>query len=55
MTEESRPKRQWMWLSELLEDPDLLQPPKPIVPRLVWKERITLLAAREKAGKHHTG
>lgn len=48
MTETSR---SYVWLRELLEDPDLLEPPRAIVPRLVWKERTTLLAAREKCGK----
>lgn len=29
----------------------MLNPPKAVVPRLAWKERVTLLAAREKGGK----
>ncbi len=36
---------------ELLEEPGLLQPPRPVVPKLGWEGRVTLLAAREKAGK----
>lgn len=36
---------------ELLEEPGLLQPPRPVVPKLAWEGRVTLLAAREKAGK----
>lgn len=43
--------RAFIWLSELLEDPDILKPPQAIVPRLVWANRLTLLAAREKGGK----
>lgn len=39
------------WLSEILEDPDVLEPPKATAPRLAWKGRLTLLAAREKGGK----
>lgn len=41
----------YIWLSDLIKDPEMLEPPKAIVPRLVWKERVTLLAAREKGGK----
>ena len=38
-------------LADLIRDPDNLQPPTPIVPRLAWPERLTLLAAPEKSGK----
>ncbi len=38
-------------LAEYLADPGALQPPPVIVPRLAWKARTVLLAAREKAGK----
>lgn len=43
--------RPFIWLYEFLEDPDMLKPPMPIVPKIVWEKRITLLAAREKGGK----
>lgn len=38
-------------LDELLEDDAIMRPPPPIVPRLAWAGRSTLVAAREKAGK----
>lgn len=38
-------------LDELLENDSIMRPPPPIVPRLAWAGRSTLLAAREKAGK----
>lgn len=38
-------------LSEWLSDPSALEPPKMILPFLVLDGRVTLLAAREKAGK----
>jgi RecA-family ATPase len=38
-------------LNEWLNDPESLIPPKMIVPYLVLEGRVTLLAAREKAGK----
>jgi hypothetical protein len=38
-------------LAELAEKPELLRPPEAIVPRFAWRGRVTLLAAREKAGK----
>lgn len=38
-------------LAEIVRDPELLQPPETVVPRLAWRGRVTLLAAREKAGK----
>lgn len=38
-------------LREVLADPDVLTPPEPLVPRLVWRGRVTLFAAREKTGK----
>lgn len=40
-----RPLREW------LADPTLLLPPQTLIPKLVLEGRITLLAAREKAGK----
>ena len=45
------PKKPFKWLSEILEDPEMLEPPKSIAPKLAWKGRLTLLAAREKGGK----
>ena len=41
----------WRTLAEILTDPDALSPPRPVVPRLAWESRVTLLAAREKDGK----
>ncbi|MEZ4414633.1 MAG: AAA family ATPase [Gemmatimonadota bacterium] len=38
-------------LAEILEDPDVLSAPTPVVPNLAWEGRVTLLAAREKDGK----
>jgi AAA domain len=38
-------------LSAILADPAALEPPAVVVPRLAWRGRTTLLAAREKAGK----
>ncbi len=38
-------------LAEYLERPELLLPPDPIIPRLAWRERVTLLVGREKSGK----
>lgn len=38
-------------LAEILEDPTILEPPETVVPRLAWRGRVTLLAAREKDGK----
>lgn len=44
-------ERPFLYLWEILEDPDALKPPEPIAPRLAWSKRLTLLAAREKTGK----
>jgi hypothetical protein len=38
-------------LTAILADPSALEPPAVVVPRLAWRGRTTLLAAREKAGK----
>lgn len=38
-------------LAEILDDPAALEPPTAVVPRMAWRGRVTLLAAREKAGK----
>lgn len=50
--DEETPAVRTRWrLDELLEDESIMRPPPPIVPRLAWAGRSTLLAAREKAGK----
>ena len=41
----------YLTLQDLRADPARLQPPNPVVPRLAWRGRVTLLAAREKVGK----
>ena len=38
-------------LAEIQENPKILEPPEEVVPRLAWRGRVTLLAAREKDGK----
>jgi hypothetical protein len=38
-------------LDELWDNDSIMRPPPPIVPRLAWSGRSTLLAAREKSGK----
>jgi hypothetical protein len=43
--------RGYAWLHELAADPSRLKPPTPRIPGLAWPSRVTLLAAREKAGK----
>jgi hypothetical protein len=47
----SAPPRISRRLSTILADPAALEPPALVVPRLAWRGRTTLLAAREKAGK----
>lgn len=47
----TREKRPYIWLEEYLEDPEILKPPTHVVPRIVWVNRLTMLAAREKGGK----
>jgi hypothetical protein len=44
-------KRTRWRLDELWENDSIMRPPPPIVPRLAWAGRSTLLAAREKSGK----
>jgi hypothetical protein len=39
------------WLAELLTDPAALRPPEAVAERFAWRGRVTMLAAREKAGK----
>ncbi len=45
-----RHRNVWL-LSDLLANDSIMRPPPPIVPRLAWAGRSTLLAAREKSGK----
>lgn len=45
-------KRRVRWrLDELWENDAIMRPPPPVVPRMAWSGRSTLLAAREKIGK----
>ncbi len=41
----------YVTLAELLRDPAMLRPPEAVHERFAWRGRVTLLAAREKAGK----
>jgi hypothetical protein len=41
----------WRLLTAVLEDRELMQVPQVVVPRFAWRGRVTLFAAREKAGK----
>lgn len=41
-------------LADILADPEAVKPPKVVVPKFAWAGRVTLLAAREKAGKSTT-
>jgi hypothetical protein len=41
----------WRTVREYLDNPELMQPPEEVVSNLAWRGRVTLLAAREKAGK----
>lgn len=46
------PVRRALWrLDELLDNDEIMRPPLPVVPRLAWKARSTLLAMGEKGGK----
>ena len=46
------PLRRSRWrLDELLANDELMRPPKPVVPRLAFRARSTLLAAAPKTGK----
>jgi len=38
-------------LAAILADPSVVNLPEPVAPRLAWRGRVTLLAAREKVGK----
>lgn len=45
-------KHRTRWrLDELWENDHIMRPPPPVVPRIAWSGRSTLLAAREKIGK----
>lgn len=47
-----RPDERRVWtLAELLADPALLRAPDPVIPRLAWHQRVTVISAREKRGK----
>jgi len=41
----------WRTLGEYLDNPELMQAPEVLVEGMAWSGRITMLAAREKAGK----
>lgn len=41
-------------LADVLADPQALAPPEVIVPRMAWRGRVVLYAAREKLGKSTT-
>jgi len=43
--------REIVTLGRLIAEPGLLDPPEPVVAPFAWSGRVTLLAAREKAGK----
>lgn len=43
--------RPYEMLEDLLLHPELLAPPPVVLPRLAWDARLTMVAAREKAGK----
>ena len=47
----TEPKRPYVTLEELMNDPELLKTPKSLIAHLAWPGRVTMLAAREKAGK----
>lgn len=38
-------------LADVLASPEMLEPPPALIPRIAWRGRTTLLAAREKLGK----
>lgn len=48
---EPEPRGPLLTVREILADPELSAPPEPIVPRLAYRGRTSMLAAREKAGK----
>lgn len=51
-TADAKPARHAPYtLRELLERPELLEPPAAVIPDIAYSGRVTLLSAREKAGK----
>jgi hypothetical protein len=48
---EEPPRKLYRSLAELMADPTILQEPAVVIPRLIWRQRTTLFAAREKIGK----
>lgn len=40
-----------VFLREIIENPELYQPPATVVDRMAWEGRVSLLAGREKLGK----
>lgn len=38
-------------LADYQSDPEMLRPPAAIIPSLAWRQRVTLISGREKAGK----
>ena len=53
--EEATPEEYFPLLSELLANPELLEPPAPVIPRLAWRGRTTGLIAPDKSGKSTLG
>ena len=49
--DEESPTDSFPLLSDLLENPALLEPPAQVIPRLAWQGRATGLVAPDKAGK----
>ncbi len=47
----STPAPPYVMLSDLVGQPELLEPPVFVVPHVAWEGRVSLLAAEEKAGK----
>lgn len=46
------PRHKSVWrLDEILSNDELMRPPLPIIPRMVWRGRSTLLSAQYKSGK----
>ena len=41
----------WYSLSDLITQPELLVPPRAVIPRFAYEGRLSLLTAREKSGK----
>jgi hypothetical protein len=45
------PGPRFLLLQDLLKQPDLLTPPRVVLPRFAWAGRVTMLAGAEKVGK----